>query len=157
MPLYADPRPMRQRIRKPVQLEQDGVKATFALVPDSPCLAKNVEEKLSKLEVSDRQVNHLSYKPLRHLPLACLVETSARTVSSHRVEEWGVEIGYHMAALAKRLHWYMRCKNREKEEWVDSPELFEGDPPDFLVRFGIHFRAMTGFFTLSATKSVICK
>ena len=68
MLLYGDPRPMRQRVRKPVQLEQDDVKATFALVPDSPCLAKNVEEKLSKLEVSDRQVNHLSYKSCAIFP-----------------------------------------------------------------------------------------
>lgn len=82
MSRYADPRSLHHRIRKPMQLEQDGGKATFALVPDSPCLAKNVRERLSKLKVSDRQVNHLLYKSLRHLPLACLVETGARTVYS---------------------------------------------------------------------------
>lgn len=121
-----------------MQLEQDGGKATFALVPDSPSLAKNVRERLSKLEVSDRQVDHLLYKPLRHLPLACIVETSARTVSRHRVDEWGVEIGFHMSALVKRLDWYMNCKYSEEEEWVESPELFEECPPDFPVRSGIH-------------------
>lgn len=32
----------------------------------------------------------------------------------------------------------MNCRYPEEEEWVESPELFEGCPPDFPVRFGIH-------------------
>ena len=71
------------------------------------------------------------------------------------MEEWGVEIGYHMAALAKRLHWYMMCKYPEEEEWVDSPELFEGYPPDFPVRFDIHVAGHDWF--LYAVGNDICE
>lgn len=70
------------------------------------------------------------------------------------MEEWGVEIGYHMAALAKRLHWYMMCKYPEEEEWVDSPELFEGYPPDFPVRFDINVAGHDWF--LYAVGNDIC-
>ncbi|KAM3551211.1 hypothetical protein MY1884_007829 [Beauveria asiatica] len=99
-------------------------KVTMGLFLENEELTEAVEEKLNTVYDGKVFVNPWEQTNLRHLPVACFLETSAAPAEQDSVDEWGGEMGRQVAAVHHRLSDFLDAKyydlNRPLEAASDA-------------------------------------
>ncbi|PMB70207.1 hypothetical protein BM221_004858 [Beauveria bassiana] len=73
-------------------------------------LTETVEEKLNTVYDGKASVNPWEQTDLRHLPVACFVETSATQPEQDSVAEWGSDMDRQVTAVHHRLSNFLDAK-----------------------------------------------